>query len=392
MKDILKISNLIIKKKLKILTAQERIALKELYKEYPSSKKIDFEKVADRLSKYETINKEQAWENIILKREKIQKKTRTNKPLFKKNWFKYAIAAMFVGVLATSYFYKNSSFNNVTEKHISKKVDTIIIPGSNKATLTLANGTSILLEKGASFSTKNANSNGEKLFYKNKKQKVTKIAYNYLTIPRGGEFFLKLSDDTKVWLNSETQLKYPVTFIEEKTRKVELIYGEAYFVVSPSTQHKGAKFKVINSAQEIDVLGTEFNIKAYKDETNIYTTLVEGKVLININDRKQQLIPKQQLNYNLTTNTLTTQKVDVYNEISWKDGLFSFDNKSLKEMMKVLSRWYDVDIIIKNKKIENEEFIGVLRKQQQIEDILNSIKNFGTIKNFKIIDKKIILE
>ncbi|QTD38581.1 FecR family protein [Polaribacter batillariae] len=391
MKGILKISKLIIKKKLKIITAQEKIALKQQYKEHPFSKKIDFEKVVDRLSEYETINKEQAWENILLKREAIQKKNKKTKSIVKKNWFKFAIAAMFVGILAASYFYKNQSFNITTEKNISKYIDTII-PGSNKATLTLANGTSIQLKKGASFSTKNANSNGEKLVYKPNKQEVTEIAYHYLTIPRGGNFFLELSDGTKVWLNSETQLKYPVTFLDGKIRKVELMYGEAYFVVSPSTQHKGVKFKVINSAQEINVLGTEFNLKAYKDETNIYTTLVEGKISIDVNDKEQQLTPNQQLNYNLITNTLTTKKVDVYNEISWKDGLFSFDNKSIKEMMKVLSRWYDVDIIIKNKKIENEEFIGVLRKQQQIEDILNSIKNFGTIKNFKIMDKKIILE
>src|SRR5690606_21483982 len=93
--------------------------------------------------------------------------------------------------------------------------------------------------------------------------------YNYLTIPRGGHFFVQLSDGTQVWLNSESKLKYPVKFQNGKTREVELVYGEAYFKVSPSTGHNGSSFHVLTKFQEVDVLGTEFNIKAYNGEDEI---------------------------------------------------------------------------------------------------------------------------
>lgn len=300
-------------------------------------------------------------------------------------------AAILVVVVASSYFFIDKSDNN-SVVNTPVIVDIYIEPGINKAILTLEDGSVVELEKGSLLKTQNANSNGTQIIYKPKKAKTQELAYNYLTIPRGGQYFIKLSDGTKIWLNSESQLKYPVKFIEGKTREVELVYGEAYFDVSPSTKHRGAEFKVYNNKQEIGVLGTEFNIKAYKDESNIYTTLVEGKIVVNYENIKQNLKPNQQSNIDTNNGFLLVETVDVYNEISWKDGVFSFEEKSLKEMMVVLSRWYDVEIIIKNKLIENEYFVGILRKNQNLEEILTSIKNFGIIRNFEIKDEKIVLE
>ncbi|MDO5979081.1 FecR family protein [Flavivirga spongiicola] len=303
-------------------------------------------------------------------------------------------AAIIVILIGLGYFYKQGSFSNESINETQEIVDHNIKTGTDKATLTLGDGTEIVLEKNQNYSDKNATSDGEKIIYNAaplKKPKV-KIAYHYLTIPRGGQYYLKLSDGTGVWLNSESQLKYPIHFVEGETRRVELVYGEAYFDVSPSSKHKGANFKVYNSAQEIDVLGTEFNVKAYKDETHIYTTLVEGKVAISANKENQTLAPNQQSDLNIETNSINITVVDVYNEISWKEGLFIFEEKPLKNIMKVLSRWYDMDVIFINKAIEKEEFNGLLRKDQKIEDILSNIKKFGTIKNYRINDKKVIIE
>jgi hypothetical protein len=322
-----------------------------------------------------------------------QKKQKTS--LKKKSHFmKYAAAAIFVGVLASAYFFKNDIFNKPVQvtPAIVKQDKNILEPGTNKAILTLANGSQVALVNGASLKTRNAQSNGEEIIYDAKERNTTEVAYNYLTIPRGGKFFIKLSDGTQVWLNSETKLKFPVAFIEGQTRQVELVYGEAYFDVSPSTKHKGAHFKVLTDKQQVDVIGTEFNIKAYKDEANIYTTLVEGKVDVSIEKSKQRLMPNQQFNLNTKTSNSFVKNVDVYNEISWKEGVFSFENITLKEMMKVLSRWYDVDFIFKNKAIENEIFDGVLRKNQSLDEILRSIKNFKIIKKYEIKDKEVILE
>ena len=310
------------------------------------------------------------------------------------NIFRYAAAAAIFGILTTTYFFKDELFNS-TKETTPTIVNTEIIniePGTNKAILTLENGSQMTLEKGKSIQIQNAISNGEEIIYESDKGETEEVVYNYLTIPRGGQFQVILEDGTEVWLNSESKLKYPVRFKQGETRQVELIYGEAYFVVSPSTNHQGAKFKVFNNAQEVEVIGTQFNIKAYKDENSISTTLVEGKISVSIENRKQSLVPNQQLILDLKTNTSSIKDIDVYNEIAWKDGVFSFDEKSLEEIMTVLSRWYDIGVVFKTKSIKKQEFVGILSKNQSVEAILNSIKNFGGIKNYVITDKKIILE
>ncbi len=200
--------------------------------------------------------------------------------LKKQSTLKYA-AAVIIGIITSTYFFGNKDINNSIDSTPLEKVSPVVINnnievGKDKATLTLGDGDVVVLDEENTFKTDKVKSNGKELIYNDDKNKNTEIVYNYLTIPRGGQFHVKLSDGTEVWLNSESQLKYPVTFIDGSTREVELVYGEAYFDVSPSTEHNGSRFKVINQNQKIEVLGTEFNIKAYKKE-DVLTTLVEGK-------------------------------------------------------------------------------------------------------------------
>ncbi|MDO5979094.1 FecR family protein [Flavivirga spongiicola] len=304
---------------------------------------------------------------------------------------KYVAAAVFIGILVSVYFFRDNVFNSPVE-NIPVIVNSIEA-GTDKATLTLSDGSVVALEKGESFKTKNADSNGEQIVYSTaKKSKSSKIAYNYLTIPRGGQFFVKLSDGTQVWLNSESQLKYPENFIDGELRQVELIYGEAYFDVSPSAKHKGSKFKILTDVQEIEVYGTEFNVKAYQDENSIYTTLVEGKVSVKNNSKTEFLKPNQQSIIDASSNTIDIKEVDVNNEISWVRGEFIFYKKPLKEIMKVLSRWYDVTVIFQNKSFESTEFNGELSREQKIEDILDLIKQTKIINAYEINNNTIILK
>lgn len=329
--------------------------------------------------------------NYDVDKAKAAIKTKINKKkIAKRNLFlkRISIAASIIILLGVS-FTQFIGDNKIQEDVF---IPTNIQVGSSKATLTLEDGSQITLEKGKSFKTQNAKSNGNEIVYFEDRNRKKEITYNYLTIPRGGEFFIKLADGTQVWLNSESQLKYPTTFIEGKTRQVELVYGEAYFDVSPSTEHKGSKFKVINKSQEVNVLGTEFNIKAYRDEANIYTTLVEGKVAVSIDNNRQNLIPNEQLNYSLKSKTFSVEKVDVYNEISWKEGVFSFEEKPLKEIMKVLSRWYDMEVVFENKSLENIKFFGVLDKKQKIVEIMETIKKFKIIESYDIKENIIVLK
>ncbi|MCM4164575.1 MULTISPECIES: FecR family protein [unclassified Arenibacter] len=303
----------------------------------------------------------------------------------------YAAAAVVAGLLVTGFLIKDKIINK-PEETTPRIVNNNIEVGSDKATLTLEDGSQVSLERGSTYQTQNAHSNGEEIVYLPKEGNITKVANNILTIPRGGLFHLVLSDKSEVWLNSESQLKYPVSFVKGQPRIVELVYGEGYFVVSPSTEHGDAKFIVANQSQEIEVLGTEFNIKAYKDESNIYTTLVEGKVSVSTLTTKKMLKPSQQANLNLIDNSMDIGTVNVYSEISWKDGVFSFRRKPLLEIMKVLSRWYDIDVNFEDPKLEKALFNGALGKDQNIEDILNTIKNFGVIKDYEIINKTILLK
>lgn len=300
-------------------------------------------------------------------------------------------AAVIIGLLATNFFFKDYFFNESLEKApviVSKTIEI----GTDKATLTLEDGSVVTLQKGNNYQTKTAVSNGEEIVYDAGKRNSSKIAYNYLTIPRGGQFHLVLSDGTQVWLNSETQLKFPVSFVEGVTRQVELVYGEAFFEVSPSTKHKGAKFKVLNQSQEVEVLGTQFNIKAYKGDTTIYTTLVEGKVAVSYSENSKILKPYEQAKLNLDDHKMIIAEVDVYNEISWKDGVFSFRKKPLGEIMQVLSRWYDVDVQFANQDMKKVLFNGALRKDQNIDDVLKIIKNFKVINDYEIINKKVVIK
>ena len=311
----------------------------------------------------------------------------------RKRILRYAAVAIIVGVLATSYLFIQNGFDAPRHDQETPAVVNIesIEPGIDKATLTLEDGTQVALERGKSFETTNASSNGEGIIYKTGEGKTKEVAFNYLTIPRGGQFNMVLSDGTKVWLNSETQLKYPVSFIEGETRSVELVYGEAYFDVSPSTEHKGTTFKVLHPSQDIEVLGTEFNVKAYKDESNIFTTLVEGKVTINNYSTIQNLTPNQQSILNTETKEVKIQLVNVDSETSWRMGVFSFEDKPLKDVMRVISRWYDVDVIFVNKELESTKFNGNLNKNRSIERIL-SLMLSNKLNSFKIKDKTIILK
>ena len=300
--------------------------LKILSKWLDNPANIDFFKDLVRtncLVEYSLIDFDTENEKQIIKSSIFQKQSKKQKIRYI-NFYKYAAAAILT--IGLGYMLTNNLFNKPSVE-IPTAVNKIIEPGTDKAILTLEDGTELTLEKGQNFKTQNANSNGEAIVYDSTKIKSEEIQYNYLTIPRGGQYRLVLSDKTEVWLNSETKLKYPVTFIKGKTRIVELVYGEAYFDVSPSSENKSANFQVLNQSQLIEVLGTEFNLKAYKDDDNVYTTLVEGKIAINLNNgKKQDLSPDQQAKWNPNTNSLSLEKdVNVYNEISWKYGVFNFN-------------------------------------------------------------------
>jgi transmembrane sensor len=385
-----KIENIIVKFLTNQASASELTALeiwiqdsnnKEIFNEYV---KINYA-IEYNMKEFDS----QKIEQKLLEAYAVDKKAKKLKKLRKIIY--YSAAAAVLGIITTTYFYRG---NLVDKSAVASKVvvkNTIEI-GTDKAILTLEDGSTVALEKDKVYEKGNVVSNGKELVYdKNSKEKSV-LAYNYLTIPRGGQFQIKLSDGTKVWLNSDSKLKFPVAFAEGSLREVELIYGEAFFDVSPSSEHKGAKFKVLNKNQEVEVVGTEFNIKAYKDEDKIYTTLVEGKVVVSGFNSKKYMVPNQQTIINIKNGDITINPIDAYNEVLWTKGIFSFKSKTLKEIMSVMSRWYDVEIVFQNTELEKVKFNGVLSKNDNIKEILSIIKKTNFINEYEIKEQKIIIK
>lgn len=293
----------------------------------------------------------------------------TLKPAFNRKWkgaLKYA--AIFIGIISFGIYFNYDEFNSSSSLESKIIQTTPIQSGSDKAILTIESGEQIVLGKDDNDRLVGRVYQSKKLVYQ--KQFLLKndpIKHNSLTIPKGGQFMVELSDSPKVWLNSESQIKYPVQFIAGETRRLELHYGEAYFDVSESSKNGGDKFIVTTGIQEIEVLGTEFNIKACSDDDEIRTTLVEGKVKVSNGFIQKTLKPSEQSILNVQSNKIIIRESPrVFDQIAWKQGYFSFKKIKMKEIMKTLSRWYDVEYTFQNPNDENKSFTGVLDRENSI--------------------------
>ena len=190
---------------------------------------------------------------------------------------------------------------------------------------------------------------------------------NKLVVPKGGEFAIVLADGTKIWLNADTRLKYPTFFTGDK-REVEL-EGEAYFEV----QHDDKMpFIVKTSKSAIRVYGTSFNVKAYPDDSFQKTTLEEGSIGLQVNDKEFKLVPNQQAVLN-TANEVNVIKIKARQQSAWRHGRFLFDNENLEDIMAQLARWYDVNIFFVGPKVKNLHFSGEIDRYENIEKVLHMI-------------------
>ena len=267
-----------------------------------------------------------------------------------------------------------------------------IEPGTDKAMLILDDGSvyDLSREKELSIQTEGATitSRGTSIEYIREESPTPVLKYNTLSVPRGGEFFLTLSDGTKVWLNSSTTLRYPVQFSSAE-RKAEL-NGEAYFEVARDDKKP---FRIITGEQVLEVLGTSFNISSYNEDEDISTTLLSGKVQLSLQSDpsvSQVLMPSYQGVFNKNNRSFSSERVDVDQYTAWKEGWFRFEDQNLSEMMVTLSRWYDVDVKFENQDAENIKFTGSIRRYDHLEEILKIIERTKEVK-FTIREKEIII-
>ncbi len=333
--------------------------------------------VEEQIAKLKEIDVENDWAKVVSRLE-IPEKSR-------RQWI-YKAASIALLLIPVSYL----TYNHLQNVEKDDIVQTSIQPATDKAVLILEDGTQVELSAETPFKNKLAQSNGDRLEYSNVNTPLSTV-FNYLIVPRGGQYQLKLADGTEVMLNADTKIKYPVAFQPGSTRTIELLYGEVYLNVSPASKHQGDVFKIISQGQEIDVIGTQFNLQAYNDEHKIYTTLVEGKVLVTANDRKEELQPGEQSVFDFQAKVLNKKIVDVDYAIAWTKGYFHFRDKPLQDIMHVLSRWYDVEIIIASPTLKTVQFSGLLSKKQTLAEILDGIKTTNTISAYEIKNKTITI-
>ena len=169
------------------------------------------------------------------------------------------------------------------------------------------------------------------------------------------------------------------------------MYGEAYFDVSHSTNHNGSDFKVITKTQEVEVLGTEFNVRAYNDEDQIFTTLVNGKIALDNGVSHEAILPGQQAVISKKEENILVQEVNVSREIAWKNGFFDFHDMPLEDMMRTLARWYDIVVEYDDESLKTLHFSGLLRRRDNINELLKTLEITGDV-SFDINGNLIIIE
>lgn len=305
-----------------------------------------------------------------------------------------AAAILLFSLTAAFYFYKHQPTPQLANNQSQLKND--VLPGGNKAVLTLANGHRVVLTGAANgFVAKQAgiviHKTGEgKLSYQisaNANSSITELeAYNIMSTPRGGFYHIILEDGTGVWLNSASSLKYPVIF-KGRDRVVDLT-GEAYFEVA---KNKAMPFKVNIAGQTVEVLGTHFNINGYTNEPSVKTTLLEGSVKISAGANTALLKPGEQAAYYPANDKAikVTANVNIEEVMAWKNGRFIFAEADIQTVMRQLERWYDVDASY-NKNIPSDHFNGKISKNVKLSQVLQVLELSGV--NFKIEGKKIIIK
>lgn len=285
-------------------------------------------------------------------------------------YYRIAAAASILVVVSVStwLFYDRDTVRD-------HKVQHDIAPGSNKAVLTLADGRTIGLSEAQSGIIVGAgviNYQDGSTVVSNSGEQKGEATLLELTTPRGGTYQVTLSDGTRVWLNAASTLKYPSWF-SGKSREVE-ITGEAYFEVMSDADRP---FKVFSKGQEIKVVGTVFNVQVYADEPDVKTTLVEGSV--QIFNRMSKVIRKLQPGEQSTVLKGDTRvaPVDVSEYTAWKDGLFRYNNQPLEDIMRNLSRWYQVEVVYESESLKNERFVGMVSRYSNISAALAVLEEVG---------------
>lgn len=320
----------------------------------------------ERYARYREVNEKAAFVRF--------KRRIEGRRFYFRRWIGYAAAVCLVVGLVTWFW------TGKDESEQSVVVVESIQPGEMKATLKLSTGEEIWLDgkkeetvsAEGSMQVRNTN---DGIVYERQDtlpgDTGEENRFNTLKTSRGGEYSVILSDGTVVYLNSASELRYPVQFNERE--RVVYFSGEGYFEV---TKDKERPFHVVVGDMRIRVYGTEFNVNTFK-ETGVQTVLVKGSVGISVKGGREEyrLKPSQMAEYSRENLSVEVRDVNPESFVAWKDGFFVFDEESLEEIMNTLARWYDVEVFYVNNDVRNLHFTGHLKRYDQITTILKAIES-----------------
>lgn len=292
----------------------------------------------------------------------------------KRLWFRIAAtAAVFVLIFSGLYFY-------IEYKGLDKERNVVlendVKPGRTGATLTLGNGQKIkladqqngkLAQTGGVQISKLANG---QLLYEIKDQSNPENQMNTLSTARGEVYQLRLPDGSRVWINSASSITYPTMLNNQQAggQRIVRLSGEAYFEIAKDKKHP---FIVMTSGQQVQVLGTHFNISAYLSDKFTRTTLLEGAVKVSSSSGSSLLRPNQQAE--LSGSALKVTDINAAYEVGWKDGVFVFNYEPLEAVMTKISRWYDLNVVYVDPSVKDELFFGTVSKFEQLSKALNML-------------------
>ena len=377
----IEVSRLIVKYLQGCISPEEKVMLDKWLEESSENREI-YHRVQGRVNREERqriirkLNKRAAWE-------RVDRNTKKYRHPILRRCMKYA------ATIVLPLFMVGVGFYLIRDKEEIHPVAEMvkISPGVTKSECVLADGhkgvlgtetiDSLVSEEGV-----NIVKDGNGVSYLGNKEEGD-LAYNIMRVPRGGEFKVRLQDGTLVYMNSETELKYPVRFVG-KERRVYLS-GEAYFEVQRDTTKP---FIVVMNGNEVRVLGTEFNVRSYEDEKCQFTTLVAGKVLLTTHDHRCiELLPNEQGIVD-PQGDIRKEQVDVALYTAWKDGNFVFRKQSLEHIMEIVERWYDLKVTFEDEWCKQVSFSGNVERYDDFSKLAEMLEATGSVK-FRIKNNEI---
>lgn len=300
-----------------------------------------------------------------------------------------AAAIVLIGTVAF-YFFRPDNTGHTTAENIkpTQSVGNMeVLPGGNKAILTLSDGTTINLDDARTGEVANQQNTeinktgrGELVYAASAgRLEASQPLYNTITTPRGGQYQVVLPDGTRVWLNAASSIRFPTAF-SGNFREV-ILTGEAYFEVMSD---KSKPFTVSVNGSSVQVLGTHFNIMAYEDEV-LTTTLLEGSVKVKHGKSEQTIVPGQAAK---VERGISVHEVNTDNAVAWKNGITVFTNSPIQSIMRQISRWYDLDVEYIGE-VPHRLFTGRIPRSAKLSQVLKVLELSDI--NFKVKDKKIIV-